>query len=157
MDPYTLLGLAPNADVNAVKRAFRRLAMRWHPDRNPDPAALEHFKLLRAAHDHLVAMLENDFEAEQPHADDGSQGPEPAAEAHPTDTSDAAAPSSMRGPDRIQDIRLELEDAFFGCERAVEFDVLSDCAVCDGSGREPLPFSQLCADCHGTGRVRSAT
>lgn len=149
MDPYTLLGLAPNADVRAVKRAFRRLAMRWHPDRNSDPAALEHFKVLRAAHDHLVSLLESDGEAEQADAD---VAPNEAPRADPANASASSAP---RGQDRVQDISLELEEAFFGCDRTVTLDTLTTCEVCDGSGRETLSYAHLCADCHGSGRTRS--
>lgn len=147
MDPYTLLGLAPNADVHEVKRAFRRLAMRWHPDRNSDPAALEHFKVLRAAYDHLVAIIESD--ADQA---DSDVAPE---EADRTDSADTSAASGPRGQDRVQDISLELEEAFFGCNRKVTLDTLATCEVCDGSGHETLSYSQLCADCHGSGRTRS--
>ena len=54
-DPHSLLGLAPGAGEREIKHAFRRLAMRWHPDRNADPAAIEHFKRLRAAYEDLLA------------------------------------------------------------------------------------------------------
>lgn len=148
MDPYKLLDLDPDADTQAVKRAFRRLAMRWHPDRNPDPAALEHFKRLRAAHDQLISMLEGHLEAVQPDCDDIP--PESTEEADPT------ASSAPRGPDRTQDITLDLEEAFFGCQREVTIDTLSRCATCDATGRESLSYSQLCAVCHGSGRVRSS-
>lgn len=147
MDPYTLLGLAPNADLTAVKRAFRRLAMRWHPDRNPDPGALEHFKILRAAYDHLVSLLES--EADQADAD---ESPEPPTRA---ETADQGESSTPRGQDRVQEISLELEEAYLGCERAVTLDSRVACELCDGSGRESLSYAQLCADCHGSGRTRS--
>lgn len=156
MDPYTLLGLAPNADLKAVKRAFRRLAMRWHPDRNADPTALEHFKVLRAAYEHLVTMLESDIEPAQADSNDSAHDQTKQAETPRDEEADETTSSAARGRDRVQDIALELEEAFFGCERAVKLDTLSSCEVCDGSGRESLPFSHLCADCHGTGRVRSS-
>lgn len=59
-DAHALLGLAPGASSAEIKKAFRRLAMRWHPDRNPDPAAVEHFKALRAAYETLTAQLAED-------------------------------------------------------------------------------------------------
>lgn len=55
-DHHSILGVAPGASPAEVKRAYRRLAMRWHPDRNTDPAATEHFKRIRAAYEQLVAV-----------------------------------------------------------------------------------------------------
>ncbi|MBP6760530.1 MAG: J domain-containing protein, partial [Thauera sp.] len=56
-DAYKLLGLKPGVSPTDIKRAFRRLAMHWHPDRNDDPVATEHFKALRRAHDRLLDAL----------------------------------------------------------------------------------------------------
>ena len=55
-DPHTILGVEPDAGVTELKRAYRRQAMRWHPDRNTDPAATERFKQIRAAYEHLIAV-----------------------------------------------------------------------------------------------------
>jgi len=57
-DPHALLGLPAGASAQQIKRAFRKLAMQWHPDRNPDPAAAEQFRRLRDAHDRLLATLQ---------------------------------------------------------------------------------------------------
>lgn len=53
-DPYTLLGLAPEADQHQIKRAFRRMALRHHPDRDPGPRAAETFRAVHQAYETLI-------------------------------------------------------------------------------------------------------
>lgn len=127
-DPYVVLGVAADADLQTIKKAYRRLAMRLHPDRNPDPAAHEAFKRLQAAYAELV--------------DIAGAGQETAA---PTD----------RGNDRWQDLELGLEEAFAGCEKTVPVLSEAACERCDGSGRVELAHSRLCECCVGSGRVRA--
>lgn len=142
IEAHVVLGVAANADAATIKKAFRRLAMRWHPDRNPDPAALEHFKRLRAAHDRMLGATE----ATDPDEDgNGAESPPP----EPPD----ARPS--RGADRFQDVELSLEQAFGGCEIEVPLESVSDCDTCAGSGRVQLAHGRLCQACHGTGRIRT--
>jgi len=137
-DAHTLLGLQPGATTQQIKRAFRKLAMQWHPDRNTDPAALEHFKLLRQAHDRLLATL-----LEDPDAPD-TNGTEAYA--------DGPAPS--RGPDRWQTLEINFEEAFLGATRSVCVRTPQPCGQCGGSGLEKLSVSRLCAPCRGSGRIR---
>lgn len=156
MDAHTLLGLSPGASKREVKHAFRRLAMRWHPDRNPDPAALEHFKMLRAAYETMLAGLAAANGDGSGDAADGAGattgGPgDPAAAA----SGATAADASPRGPDRRQDLMLSLEEAFFGGETTVEVEDAAPCDVCDGGGEEQLTHTRLCVACHGSGRIRS--
>lgn len=139
MKAHALLGLPPDAGERDVKRAFRRLAMRWHPDRNPDPAAVEHFKLLRAAYDALLAQL---AAGEDAHADGGR--PDGGEDARPA-----------RGPDRRADLQLTLEEAFLGGAHDVVVEDPLSCDHCGGDGEEVLSHTRLCAACHGTGRLRS--
>lgn len=134
---WTILGLPPGADGAAVKRAYRRLAMRWHPDRNADPLATERFKEIRAAYDRLL-------EAEP--VDDTE---EPAA---------ATEADSEPAPPRAADIRLNLEldlaAAAFGCQRTVAYVRGKDCATCAGSGKAGMVRTRFCGACHGSGRIR---
>ncbi|NMG46978.1 DnaJ domain-containing protein [Azoarcus communis] len=136
-EAFSLLELEPGATQASIKRAFRRLAMRWHPDRNPDPAALEHFKRLRAAHDSLLESFEADT-------------PLPS-------TQDAGhATSAPRAADRRRDLEIDLEQAVLGGEASLVFDIPSPCSDCDGSGWQTWAHSRLCPDCHGSGRIRTA-
>lgn len=139
MDAHELLGLAPGASAHEIKRSFRRLAMLWHPDRNPDPHALEHFKALRAAYESLLADLSSPLRQD---------GPPDAAERE--EQADGATP---RGADRQHDLTLTVEAAFFGGERTIELDGEDECGACAGSGEEILRHTRLCASCHGTGRT----
>ena len=133
-DPHALLGLPAGASAQQIKRAFRKLAMQWHPDRNPDPAAAEQFRRLRDAHDRLLATLLGD-EGQTQHEDEG-----------------AAAP--QRGADRWQTLEISIEESFSGALRAVEVERRSPCTQCGGSGMEQLSVSRLCSPCRGSGRVR---
>lgn len=133
-DPHALLGLPAGASAQQIKRAFRKLAMQWHPDRNPDPAAAEQFRRLRDAHDRLLATLLGD-EGQTQHEDEG-----------------AAAP--QRGADRWQTLEISIEESFSGALRAVEVERRSPCTQCGGSGIEKLSVSRLCTPCRGSGRVR---
>ena len=142
-DAHALLGLQPGATTQQIKRAFRKLAMQWHPDRNADPAALEHFKRLRQAHDGLLAALLADgdnADAEEPHPSDGPATP-------------SARP---RGPDRLQTLEISFEDAFLGAIRSVCVQTPQPCSQCGGSGLEKLSVSRLCEPCRGSGRVHGA-
>lgn len=151
LDAHRLLGLEPGADERAIKRAFRRLAMRWHPDRNSDPAAHEHFKALRAAYERLLAALRQDHLA-------GAWGEEGTARDGADDGREAEAaeePGVPRGADRSQRFELSLEEACLGCEKLVEVVDDTVCDVCGGRGEELLALTRLCAACHGSGRLRS--
>lgn len=127
-DPHQVLGLAPPASADEIRRAFRRLAMRWHPDRNPSPEASERFRLIRAAHDALLVETE-------------------ALE------SDGAA----RGPVEEGELVVSLEEAVFGGKKTFTVVRRHPCAVCGGEGDVPLQYSRLCEPCHGTGRLRRAS
>lgn len=143
MDAYTLLGVAPGVDAPALKRAFRKLAMRWHPDRNGDPAAVEHFTRLRLAYQSLLDALE--AQPEETHE------PDPQPEAPP----EPERPARKRGTDRRQELSLSVEEACLGCDRIVDLIDEAVCETCDGGGVETLLNSRLCGHCHGTGRLRA--
>ncbi|MDX1419265.1 MAG: J domain-containing protein [Rubricoccaceae bacterium] len=62
-DPYTALGLSPDADEEAIRQAFRRLALQLHPDRNPDPLAAEAFLRVRTAYESLLHPSQREAES----------------------------------------------------------------------------------------------
>lgn len=140
-DAHALLGLAPGASATEIKKAFRRLAMRWHPDRNPDPAALEHFKALRAAYETLLAETDS-----PPPADAAANPAEPA---QPDDTPRAAT--------HAVDVTLDVLTAWSGGIEPVPIETIATCPDCAGSGETILRHSRLCPHCHGSGRLRRGT
>ena len=133
---WATLGLEPGADANAVKRAYRRLAMRWHPDRNGDPQATERFKEIRAAYDFLLEAEPVDYEAED----------------------EAEAASSENAAPRAADIRLnielELSEAAAGCARTIAYVRGKACDTCAGTGKAGMVRTRFCGACHGSGRIR---
>ncbi|MCP5238901.1 MAG: DnaJ domain-containing protein [Zoogloeaceae bacterium] len=127
-DPREVLGLEPDDGAAAIRRAFRRLAMRWHPDRNGDPAALEQFRRIRAAYESLIE-LEDESVAQE-------------------------AARQPRGADRRDELWLSIEEAARGCEKAYRLLSAQCCGDCEGSGWIELARSRMCTVCSGSGRVR---
>ncbi|MER2554809.1 MAG: DnaJ C-terminal domain-containing protein [Thauera sp.] len=147
-DAHALLGLQPGATPQQVKRAFRKLAMQWHPDRNADPAAAAHFLRLREAHDGLLSALLDEAESASERGR-GAAGPEPES----APQTNHAPPE--RGADRMQTLKISIEESFTGALCAIVVPRLAPCAQCGGSGNEKLSVSQLCPSCRGTGRLRA--
>jgi len=139
LDPYVVLEISREAGPAEWKRAYRRLAMRWHPDRNGHPEATERFKQIRAAYDQLVAV-------DSPENED--------------DDLEEAAPPAEDNVDKAADIRLNLElsleEAAAGCRKSIRYTRGKACPTCDGSGESGMARTRFCGACHGSGRVHGA-
>ena len=133
MDSFRVLGVSPDASPAEIKRAYRRLAMAWHPDRNPHPEATERFKQIRAAYD---ALQERDAAGDEP------------------ETPAEAAPQPARAADIRLDLELTLEEAAFGDHKTIPLRRGAPCPTCAGSGEAGVSRSPLCQACHGSGRIR---
>lgn len=134
-NPFTLLGLTLDASNEEIKRAYRRLAMQWHPDRNPTREAEEHFKQIKAAYEVLLDPVRRaDWES-------GRTRDDPA---------DAA---SGEAGDII--LSLDLEEAAGGCAKTLTLDTEHSCSDCAGKGTVELRTSVVCSSCKGVGRTRS--
>ncbi|MCM8625044.1 DnaJ C-terminal domain-containing protein [Accumulibacter sp.] len=138
-DPFVVLGVSRGASPEEVKRAYRRLAMFWHPDRNPSAAAESEFKRIHAAYEsyldpqRLAALEQPDEEGA---ADQGGQ-----------------AAGDEVGADLTQVLILTLEEAALGCRKNVELVHSVRCAACRNSGRIQHRNSVPCPACSGCGRV----
>ena len=142
-DPFAVLGLRPTASQEDVKRAYRRLAMRWHPDRNPSAAAESEFKRIKMAYE-LILDPQRYARWQQTGTDSDSD-------------SDATGQDEATGGDDLtQTLTLTLEEAAHGCIKSVELLRSTRCTPCQGSGRVQRTNSVPCAQCHGIGRVRGS-
>ena len=178
-DYYDVLGVDRNADAAALKSAFRKLAMQYHPDRNPDDAGAEaKFKEIneaysvlsddqkRAAYDRLghAAFGQSGMGGQgfQDFGDIFSQIFGQGAAGGFADMFGGAAARGRggrtrpaRGSDLRYELEIELEEAFRGKEVEVTVPIAESCNVCDGTGAEPGASVETCPTCNGAGRVRT--
>ncbi|MCE1181638.1 MAG: DnaJ domain-containing protein [Rhodocyclales bacterium] len=138
-DPYHILGVSRDSGPAEWKRAYRRLAMRWHPDRNDDPQATERFKEIAAAYEQLLAV-------DLPETAKTSE--------HASEAEDAA--EMVKAADIRLNLELSLEEAALGCRKRVHYHRGKPCPTCDGSGEAGIARTRFCDACHGSGRVRDA-
>lgn len=141
-DPFTVLGLRRHASLEEVKRAYRRLAMRWHPDRNASAAAENEFKRIKEAYERI---LDPGYFASTASA--GSDAPEPDSEA----AEEGGAPGS---DDVTETLTLTLEEAALGCVKSIDLTRSNRCKTCHGAGKVQHRNSVPCPQCSGCGRSR---
>lgn len=175
-DYYTQLGVDRGADDAALKSAYRKLAMQYHPDRNPDDAEAEaKFKAINEAYDCLkdpqkrAAYDRFGHEAYQ----QGMSGGGPGGGAGPGgdfgDIGDifehifgsafggggGGRQQARRGADMRFDMEVTLDEAFHGKDTQIEVEVSAACETCGGTGAEPGTGKRTCNLCGGQGRVRA--
>lgn len=160
-DPYAELGVPKDATAEQIKSAYRKLAMKHHPDRNPgDKASEERFKRVSSAHEILsdpARRSEHDARASNPFADgfrfhSGSRrsgGPDPFADMFGDVFSDVF---SRRSSGLSVEASLSLSQAAFGAEVDIPYAASGPCPACNGSG---LSAGRHCPSCRGSGSARS--
>jgi molecular chaperone DnaJ len=167
-DYYEILGVERDADEKAIKSAYRRLAQKYHPDRNPgDGAAEERFKEAAEAYSVLSDPDKRgryDRFGHQGFEGMGGQGFDPSAFADFSDIlggifgfgdfGGRSANGPQPGADLRYDLELTFEQAAFGHTTTLEFRRLETCGACNGSGGEQGSAAETCATCHGRGQVR---
>ncbi|WP_299492433.1 molecular chaperone DnaJ [Acaryochloris sp. IP29b_bin.137] len=173
-DYYDILGVSRSADPDELKRAYRRLARKYHPDVNKEPGAEETFKEINKAYETL-----SDPQMRGRYDQFGEAGVSSAAGAGYQDFGDfggfadifetffsgfGGSPQSGRrrsGPARGEDLRFDLKlkfrEAVFGGEQQIRISHLESCKTCGGSGAKPGTRPQTCGTCQGTGQVRRMT
>ncbi|MEB3189107.1 MAG: molecular chaperone DnaJ [Snowella sp.] len=175
-DYYEILGVARDANKEDIKRAYRRLARKYHPDVNKEPGAEEHFKEINRAYEVLSEpeiRERYDRFGEAGVSGGGASGFEYGDMGGFADIFEtifggfggmggAAQPGRRRGgPARGEDLRLDLKlsfrDAIFGGEKEIRIPHLEVCQGCQGSGAKPGTGSRSCSTCNGAGQVRRAT
>jgi molecular chaperone DnaJ len=180
-DYYEVLEVTRTATADEIKRSYRKLAVKFHPDKNPnDPHAEEKFKELGEAYDVLMDGDKRAAYDRYGHAAfaQGTAGPAGAGGFHdPFDifrevfgtggggggggifeqffgggqTRDREG--RQRGSDLRYDLQITLEEAAVGCEKEIEVTKLDACTRCNGTGAEPGSRASSCPTCHGRGQV----
>jgi len=168
-DYYEVLDLARNATEAEIKRAYRRLAMKYHPDRNPDQEDADgRFKEAKEAYEVLSDPRKRAAYDQFGHAGLSGGGGGPggfgAGDAFSDIFGDVfgdifgggrrGRSRVFRGADLRYELDLDLEQAAFGDTVTVTIPVMSECGTCGGSGAEPGSTPKTCDTCGGQGAVR---
>src|SRR5215218_8958483 len=166
-DYYEVLGVNKDASEEEIKKAYRKLAMKHHPDRNPDnPKAEEHFKEAKEAYEVLT-----DANKRAAYDHYGHAGVDPSAAAGAGagfgGFSDAfgdifsdifgggrSRSTVFRGADLRYNVEISLEEAARGTDTRIRIPALEECETCKGTGAKPGTQPTSCTQCGGHGQVR---
>lgn len=171
-DYYEVLGVNRDVDIDEIKRAYRNLAMKYHPDRNPEPQAAEQMKEINEAYAVLSNTEKRRLYDVYGHA--GLEGYSQEDIFRSVDFSSlfrdfgfggdgsifdtlfggrtTTARGRRKGTDLRYDLTVTLEEVASGTEKTVEFTRVEPCPVCGGSGAAPGGV-QTCDRCKGTGQL----
>ena len=181
-DYYEILGVGRDADAEDIRKAYRKLAVKFHPDKNPgDKHAEEKFKELGEAYEAL-----SDPQKRAAYDQYGHAAFDPRQRAGRTDHGGFGGPGNFhdpfdifrevfgaggggifesifggghdpsapqRGDDLRYDLEITLEEAALGCEKEISVKKLDRCEACDGSGAEQGSKMRTCPACGGRGQV----
>lgn len=173
-DYYEVLGVPRDATLEEIKKAYRRLALQFHPDRNPDPEATERFKEASEAFEVLadkqkraiydaygheglrgqgyggIVDIEDVF---QHFFDAGGIFGDLLGDLFGTTRRPRARRRPRRGADLLATVNITFAEAATGAEREVVVERLRYCEDCKGTGSEGGNPPELCPVCHGTGQI----
>lgn len=173
-DYYELLGVQRTADENELKRAYRKLAMQYHPDRNPDNKEAEaKFKEINEAYEVLSDSEKRRLYDQFGHAGVNQNGAgggygggfqgfggfediinEMFGGGFGFGGSGARRNGPRKGNDVKAEVNLSFEEAVFGKKVTVNYTQTTDCENCHGNGAEPGSKVNTCTTCNGTGEVK---
>src|SRR5687768_2840065 len=166
-DYYETLGVNKDASEDDLKKAYRKLAMKWHPDRNPDnPKAEEHFKEAKEAYEILADPQKRSAYDQFGHAgvDPSAAGGAGAGFGNFAETfgdifgdifgGGRGRTSVYRGADLRYNLEITLENAARGTETRIRIPTMEECTTCHGSGAKAGTSPITCPSCHGHGQVR---
>ena len=164
-DYYEVLGVRRDADEAEIKKAFRGLARKVHPDVSDDPEAEERFKEVVEAYEVLSNSETRELYDRYGHTGLRSGGFNPTqfdfgnladifSAFFGDDLFSTVARGRSRGPDIAAEVEIELTEAASGVTRDVPFQVAVHCERCSGEGVEPGTQVTTCPTCHGRGQVQ---
>ena len=171
-DYYEVLGVDKNADDAAIKKAYRALAKKYHPDMNPGDADAE--KKFKEASEAYAVLSDADKRRQYDQfghaAFDGGAGGAGGFDFNGADFSDifgdifgdffgggsrrsAYNNGPMKGANLRTSVRITFEEAVFGCKKEIELTVKEACKTCHGTGAKPGTNPETCSKCGGKGQV----
>ncbi|MCK4364599.1 MAG: molecular chaperone DnaJ [Thermoplasmatales archaeon] len=178
---YEILGVEKNASKSEIKKAYRKLALKFHPDKNPDKSAEEKFKEISEAYAVLYDDEKRNLYDQYGHAgidqrfssEDIFRGADfsdifrgMGFEFNINDIFEQIFghgtgfgrrfPGRTRGSDLRYDIEISLEDAYRGLETTIRVPRTEPCDNCNGSGAKPGTSPKRCPNCNGTGQMRQS-
>lgn len=169
-DYYKVLDVARTATEAEIKKSYRRLAMKYHPDRNPnDHEAEAKFKEAKEAYEVLTDAQKRAIYDQHGHEGLAARGGGSAGFSASDAFSDifgdvfgdifgggrrGGRQQVFRGADLRYDLELDLEQAVFGHQADIDFTTLVECETCQGTGAGPGSKPVTCDTCNGVGQVR---
>ncbi|MGO3344406.1 MAG: molecular chaperone DnaJ [Marinomonas sp.] len=169
-DYYDVLGVAKGADKKDIKKAYRSLANKYHPDKNPDnEEALDKFKEVAEAYEILSSEEKREAYDRFGHEGVNGQGGGYGGGAGAGGFSDifgdvfgdifgggggGGQSRTRRGSDLRYTLELDLEQAVWGCDEKIRIPTLVNCKPCEGSGAKKGSKPKTCGTCGGAGQVR---
>lgn len=167
-DYYKTLGVANDASQDEIKKAFRKLALKYHPDHNPDNKISEDkFKEINEAYSCLSdpqkrANYDRYGSSEGPSASGfGFAAGTPFSDIFGDIFDDffggfnrGSKTRPIKGDDLRYDLEITLEEAAFGVEKSIKVPRWQTCEVCGGNGSEPGTHPETCQECKGSGNIR---
>ena len=140
-DYYEVLGVQKGASEEEIKKAYKKMARKYHPDLNPgDKDAEEKFKEVNEAYEVL-----SDKDKRARYDQFGHAGVDPNFNPN----------APQRGESIRMNLTISFEEAAFGCEKELELDRYESCETCHGSGAAPGTSPETCPDCGGSGVVQT--
>ncbi|MGF1691323.1 molecular chaperone DnaJ [Photobacterium kagoshimensis] len=172
-DLYEVLGVGRDASERDIKKAYKRLAMKFHPDRNQgDDSAADKFKEVKTAYEILTDPQKKAAYDQYGHAafEQGGMGGGGGGFGGGADFGDIFGDvfgdifgggggrrqqqRQQRGADLRYNMELTLEEAVRGCSKEIRVPTLVACDTCDGSGAKKGSSATTCGTCHGQGQVQ---
>jgi len=169
-DYYEVLGISKDTQINEIKSQYRKLALKFHPDRNKSSEAAEHFKEISEAYAVLSDTKKRQLYDQHGHAGvDGQYSTEDIFRGAGFNFDDVGSIfenlfggrgqgfsgfGRQRGSDLLHETFVSLEDVLHGKRMELDLQKNVDCPECNGSGCSPGTSKIKCSDCNGQGQVR---